>query len=189
MRVKSAKKFRKLTYSMPRNLWEKSSCMDNSKSGMNEEADCAEHFGQRLISRAADQRVADLIAEFLVADLVFAVAGLCDIWTVKHIKMYLFLKLLLSKKHYHGSGCTYGTLKCCTLQRAANFKLRAARFGWKKFMFCWNRRIQQKIPICPATISYASFLEKYSITGDPLLQLPCPVYTFCVQSFHALLVT
>lgn len=71
-----------------------------------QEADCIEHLGQRLIFRAEDQRVVDLIVEFLVADLMFAVAGLCDIWTMKHTKMNLFLKLPLAKKHYHRSGCT-----------------------------------------------------------------------------------
>lgn len=48
-----------------------------------QEADCIELLGQRLIFRAGDQRVVDLIVEFLVADLMFAVAGLCDIWTQK----------------------------------------------------------------------------------------------------------
>lgn len=55
-----------------------------------QEGDHIEYFGQRLIFRDADERIADLTPEFLVAGLTFAIPGLCDILTVKHIKPYLF---------------------------------------------------------------------------------------------------
>lgn len=55
-----------------------------------------------LSLRDADRRIADKTPEFLVAGLMFAILGLCIIWTVKHVKLYLFLKLPLAEKHCHG---------------------------------------------------------------------------------------
>lgn len=55
-----------------------------------QEGEHVEYFLQRLSFRDTDRRTADLTLEFLVAGLLFAVRGLCDIWTVKHIKCICF---------------------------------------------------------------------------------------------------
>lgn len=89
-----------------------------------------------LSLRDVDRRITDLIPEFLVADLMFAVPGLCIIWTVKPMKLYLFLKLPLAKNHCHGTGCTQGTLKTCTVQKVSSFKLGIVGFRLEKPMLC-----------------------------------------------------
>lgn len=56
---------------------------------------------------------------------MLAVAGLCDMWTVKHIKIGLVLKLLLAKKHDHKEWVYIGHVEVLYVAKGSKFKTKS----------------------------------------------------------------